>query len=79
MKSPNKKGKKKRVKFNARTKCVVKLVSSLYSEENANLKIVRWRKNQVACDIFLTIITQIFEIAQLLPLPHMELLSPLKH
>ena len=63
MKSPNKKGEKKRAKFNAKTKYVVKLVCSIYPEENANLKIVRRRKNQVACDVFLTIITQILEMA----------------
>ena len=41
MKSPNKKGENKRFNFNERTNFFVKLVFSLYPEENVNLKIVK--------------------------------------
>ena len=63
MKSPNKKGENKRVNLNERTKCFVKLVFSLYPEENVNLKISKWRKHQVACCIFLMMLAQILEMA----------------
>ena len=59
MKSVNEKGDNKRVNFNERIKCFVKLVFSLYPEENVNLKNIKWIKHQVECVVFLMMLTHI--------------------